>query len=195
MIEIRKNQTLYLETKDGLKAEGIIFDYDRDRVNVLISFDTVEIAKKYKELDILLVNIKTHVGEKIMFSHVIDELNRDNKITIENSEAIQTIQRREHVRVQTNFSFKILNKDEKEINCFCLNISGGGIAFISHESSFEIGEKLEILFPEEEFRNKIACKGIITKKEKDYYVAQYENLIPAIQEKIIKHVFELVAKK
>lgn len=195
MIEIRKNQILNLETKEGIKSEGIVFDYDKDRVSVLISFDSIENAKKYKELDILLVNVKTHVGVKMMFSHVIDELSMDNRLVIENSDCIQTLQRREYVRVTSNLCFKILKKDEKEFECFCLNISGGGIAFVCHETAFKIGEKVEMFFPKEEFDKEIICKGVIIKTKKDSYVAKYENLTPAMQEKIIKHVFKLVTKK
>ena len=33
MIEIRKNQILNLETKEGIKSEGIVFDYTRQKIN------------------------------------------------------------------------------------------------------------------------------------------------------------------
>ena len=86
MDEIRKNQIIHLELKDKTKLEGIVFDYVHDRISILIAFDSLEQAKKVRELDILLANVQTHVGLKRMFCHVISELGNDNCIVIENND-------------------------------------------------------------------------------------------------------------
>jgi len=195
MEEIRKNHIVELELRDGTKIEGIVFDYSKDRVSVLISFESLELAKKLNELDVLLVSVNTHIGVKKMFSHVIDELSKDNRITIENNESIETIQRRQFVRVLSNLTFKIEKEDESELDCYCVNISGGGIAFSVNDSHFEMGEKVAVYLPEEEFGKEIICPSQIIKYRKNVYVARFLNLTPAQEDRIVKYVFKLVAKK
>lgn len=195
MEEIRKNQTVQLELRNGDKIEGIVFNYSKDRADILISFDSLDLAKKLKELDVVLAIVKTHIGTKKMFSHVINELNENNYITIENSDVLPSIQRREFVRVLSNLVFQIINEQDKIINCSALNISGGGIAFCAPDNNFKIDEKVEIILPEGEFENELKCCAKIIKIYHNSYVAKFENLTPAIEGKIIKYVFKLVAKK
>ena len=195
MEEIRKNQTVQLELRSGEKIEGIILDYSSDRVDVLVSFDSLDLASKLKELDVVLACVKTHIGLKKMFSHVINELKANNCITIENNDVIPTIQRREHVRVISDLIFRIEKEDEKMVRCSCLNISGGGIAFCAQGFEFELGEKVSIILPHYEFEKEIVCNAEIIKLYHDSYVAKFENLTPADEGKIIKYVFKLIAKK
>ena len=195
MEEIRKNQAVQIELKSGEKLEGLVFDYSHDRVQILISFDSLNFAKNLKELDVVLVHVNTHIGYKKMFSHVIDELKPNNCITVENNDVIPTIQRREHVRVVSDLIFRIENKEEKFIRCNCLNISGGGIAFSAQSGDIELNESVLVILPEYEFDKQIICEAKIIKANHDFFVAKFENLTPAAEGRIIKYVFKLIAKK
>lgn len=196
MDEVRKNQIVQMETKGKTKFEGIVFSYTKDRIAVLVSYDSLQEAKKINELDKLLVKINTHLGVKQMFSHVIDPLARNNCVVIENNEALPIVQKREFVRVLSSFTFKIEKEDESVFECYCLNISGGGIAFSSPNCAFELGEKVLITLPEQEFEKEIEISGSIIKIYDSHYVIKYDNNIASGDEgKIIKHVFKLIAQK
>jgi len=195
MEEIRKNQTVQLELRNGEKIEGIILDYSSDRVDVLVSFDSLNIASKLKELDVVLACVQTHIGHKKMFSHVINELKANNCITIENNDVIPTIQRREHVRVVSDLIFKIEKENNKIIKCSCINISAGGIAFFADNLSFNLDEKVNIILPDTEFEKEITTNAKIIKVCNDSYVAKFEDLTFANEGKITKYVFKLIAKK
>ena len=106
MEEIRKNQCVELELKDKTCIKGIIQDYSNDRVHILIDDEYFDMSKKFNELDLALVGVKTHMGYKQMFSHVIDKINKSNIITVENNPTIESpVKRREHVRVLSDLSF------------------------------------------------------------------------------------------
>lgn len=195
MDELRKNHIVRIELKDGTKIDGIVFDYGRDRVKVLIAFESLQDSKKMKELDELLVRVNTHLGVKQMFSHVIDTLDKSNCVTIENNETLHVVQKREFVRVLSNFSFKIVCENKTVTDCFSINISGGGIAFGAFDAHFGIGEIVELHFPNHIFDREIVCKGEIIKVRENSYVAKFLNLKPYDEDKIVKHVFKLIAEK
>ena len=45
MDELRKNHIVRIELKDETKIDGIVFDYGRDRVKVLIGFESLELLR------------------------------------------------------------------------------------------------------------------------------------------------------
>ena len=195
MKEIRKNHIVQLLTSDGIKIDGIVFDYESDRVSVLIAYDSLILAQKINELDELMVSINTHLGVKKMKSHVICKPNANNCIVIENNEAIPIEQKREFVRVLSNIIFKIEKTDKKIIECYCINISAGGIAFCVNNESFDINEDVKIILPEEEFESKIVSSAQIIKHYDNCFVAKFSNLSSYDEDRIMKHVFKLIAQK
>ena len=60
MNEIRRNHIVQIETNNGLKLDGIVFDYTHDRVLILISYDSLTEAKNLNELDELLYQAYVH---------------------------------------------------------------------------------------------------------------------------------------
>ena len=195
MDEIRKNHIVQILTSDNTKLEGIVFDYDHDRVSVLIAYESLFLARKINELDELTVTVSTHLGFKKMKSHVIDELNANNCIVIENNETIPVEQKREFVRVLSNIVFKMKKNDGNYFDCYCINISAGGVAFCINNSNIAVYDEVDILFPQEEFEKEISVRARIIKAYDNYYVAQYLNLKPFDEDKIVKYVFKLIAKK
>lgn len=195
MDELRKNHIVQIELKDKTKIDGIVFDYGRDRVKVLIAFDSLSEAKKLKELDKMFVQVNTHLGIKQMFSHVIDTLDKNNCIIIENSPTVHVEQKREFVRVLSNFIFKIVCDDNTSVDCFSINISGGGIAFSSKNYDFSVGQNIFIHLPKHEFEREIVSRAQIIKVRQNSVVAKFINLKPFDEDKIVKHVFKLIAEK
>lgn len=195
MDEIRKNHIVQIELKNQTKIDGIVFDYGRDRVKILVAFESLQEAKTLKELDEMLVRVNTHLGVKQMFSHVIDCIDKSNCITIENSPTLHVVQKREFVRVLSNFAFRVICENKTNIECYCINISGGGIAFGVHNSHFGIGEIIEMHLPSHIFDREIICRGEIIKVRENSYVAKFINLKPYDEDKIVKHVFKLIAEK
>lgn len=195
MKEIRKNHIVQIQTADNTKLEGIVFDYENDRIAVLIAYESLYLAQKLNELDELLVSVNTHLGVKKMKSHVIDKLNSSNCIVIENNETMPVEQKREFVRVLSNVVFKIVKSDFQTVECYCINISAGGIAFCVNNVSFKIGEKVRVILPESEFEKEIVIDSVIIKVYDNYYVAKFNNLKMYDEDKIVKYVFKLIAKK
>lgn len=195
MDEIRKNHIVQLISEDNTVIEGIVFDYDNDRVSVLVAYDSLLLAGNIKELDLLRVKVNTHLGIKEMNCHVIAKLNANNCIVVENNETIPVEQKREFVRVLSNIAFKILKDDNKIIECYCINISAGGIAFCVNNEVFKINELVNVILPKEEFDTEITACGKIIKNYDNCFVAQFINLSSYNEDKIMKHVFKLIAKK
>ena len=195
MKEIRKNHIIQMITADNNKLEGIVFDYENDRIAVLIAYESLFQARKLNELDELSVIANTHLGIKKMKSHVIDKLNSSNCIVIENNEAIPVEQKREFVRVLSNITFKLKKENGNIIECYCMNISGGGIAFCINNEMLKLGENVTISLPEDEFEKQIIINAKIIKVYDNYYVAKFEDLNSHDEDKIVKYVFRLIAKK
>ena len=194
MNELRKNHIVQILTKRGESIDGIVFDYADDRVMILISYDSLELAKNIKELDELSVIVNTHLGIKKMKSFVLTELNANNCIIIENNESEPVVQKREHVRVISNMIFNVVKNDSKFM-CFCVNISAGGIAFISHEGNFELNQDVVLNFPKEEFGKEIVTCATIIKRNGNNFVAKYRNINPFDEDKLVKYVFKMISKK
>lgn len=194
MNEMRKNHIVKIELSDNRTIDGIVFDYSKDRFSVLVAFDSLDLAKELSELDELKVVIYTHLGIRKIKSHVIEPLKKDNCIILENNDSVPTVQRRQNVRVVSNFAFDI-KKEEKEYKCFCINVSAGGIAFYCNEVDFELNQKVKIKFSEKEFEKNIQTYATIIKVSDSSYVAKYINLNKYDEDKIVKYVFKVIAKK
>ena len=196
MDEIRKNQIIHLELKDKTKLEGIVFDYVHDRISVLVAFDSLNEAKKLKELDFLLATVHTHVGQKQMFCHVISELNKTNCIVIENNDSLPVEQKRQFARVISNMVFRAKKQQTGEfIECHCIDLSGASVAFSCIDETFAVGDIIDIVLPLKEFEKEIKCAATIIKLNKLGYVAKFNDLSMHDENKIVKYVFKLIAKK
>ena len=194
MDELRKNHILHIELKDGSRIEGKVIDYQKDRVMVLIDDNSVENAKKLQELDDTKVTVQTHFGIKRMFSSVISPLNHKNCIIIENNPSQAVNQKRQYVRVVDDFKFNVeLNNEFYPSKC--ANISAGGIAFTSIVNHFEIGTIVKVIFPVNVFSKLITCEAEIIKSRDDFFIAQFKNLNVYDENKIVKRIFELLARK
>lgn len=194
MDELKKNNILHIVLKDGSKIKGIVEDYQKDRVMVLVDDTSIETAKKINELDDLEITAETQFGLKMMISSVIYSLNDSNCIIIENTPSLQVVQKRAHVRAVDDFEFQIEYND-KSFNAKCLNISASGIAFKADNAGFELNQKINLIFEEEIFSKKITCQAEIIKKNDDNYSAVYTDINEHDQNKIVKRIYKLLSKK
>ncbi len=194
MDELRKNHILQLKTRKNENMNGVVVDFEKDRILVLISDESIDEAKKIKELDELLVHAHTHCGIKKMVSNVISKLNWKNQIIIENNPAVPVVQKREFVRVLSDHNF-IAEKNNEEYDCTCINISAGGIAFFAQKPVFQAEDEITIKFSRKDFGKDIITSAKIIKSYNNEYTAQYINLDKYDADKIVKYVFNLIAKK
>lgn len=194
MDELRKNHILEFQTRSNDRINAIVVDFEDDRVLALICEDSLEAAKKLDELDDLIVLAHTHVGIKKMKSSVISTLNIHGCMVIENTPAFPVVQKREFVRVLSSIKFSVV-KNGEDFNCFCINISGGGVAFYSNEVTFEVGEEFIIKYSCEDFGKDIRINAKIVKINAQGYAAQYIDPDKYDVDKIVKYVFSLIAQK
>jgi len=193
MDELRRNDTLRLKLSDTEFIDGEVVDYSPDRVMVLVSPNSIENAKKIKELDKLNVFASTHLGIKEMISHVISPLNSIYCITIENTPTLPVVQKRAFVRVASDLKFKIL-KGDIFYDCTCINISAGGIAFFLKNDNLSTGDFVTVYFPKEHFEKDIIVSAEIIKKNDDWHVAKYFDINSHDEDKIVKYVFKQIIK-
>lgn len=192
MDELRKNQSVLIETLDKTKIEASVFDFTFDRVSVEIKEDFVTLAKNIKELEELTVTIDTHLGIKKMNSSVISSLDSANKLLIENNPAYIVISKREFSRVRAKLDFTI-TKNKKEYNATGIDISGNGIGFSCSETDFKVDEIIEINITKDDA--KISTKAKIVKTGPNLIAATYVDIDSKMQDKIVKYVFKQSTKK
>lgn len=194
MDEIGKNDILELELEDGSLVFGYVYEYSKDRVSVKVDPDSLEIAKKIKEMDKLFVMARTRYGIKNMISHVIYELSNVNRMVIENASTVTVEQKRENVRAVDSFKFKVyLNNIEYIVEC--LDISAGGIAFSFDGDIFRRGQILKVVFDEDLFSKKISCDAEVIKAHNGFCAVKFLNLNIYDESKITKKVFKILSGK
>ncbi|MBQ8475636.1 PilZ domain-containing protein [bacterium] len=194
MDELRKNHIVHIELRDSSWVNGTVLDYEKDRVMVLVDEKYLNNAKKLQELDDVKVIVHTHCGLKKMISSVISPLDHRSCIVIENSPAETVHQKRQFVRVVDDFDFNI-EYIHQFYPCKCVNVSAGGIAFRSKGNDFKPKQEIKLIFPENVFSKVITCDAEIIKVQDDFFVAQYKNLNIYDENKIVKRIFELLARK
>lgn len=194
MYELRKNHIIQISLSENKAISGVVEDYASDRAMVSIAPNSIEYAKNLKELDELTVFVYTFMGVKKMISNVISELDKNNCIVIENAPAVPVVQKRKFVRVLSSIKFDIL-KENMIINCICANISAGGIAFFPSEDSINVGEFLKFRFFARDFGKEIICKAEIIKKDGNMAVGKFFDLNKYDEDRIVKHVFNLIASQ
>ena len=86
-------------------------------------------------------------------------------------------------------------EDNTILDCYCINISAGGVAFFVNNTNFELNETVQITFCKEDFEKEIVVDANIIKIYDNSFVAKYSNLKPHDEDKIVKYVFKLIAKK
>ena len=194
MYELRKNHIVQIPLSDNKTISGVVEDYTPDRVLVSIAQNSVELAENLRELDELTVFVYTFMGIKKMISNVITELDKNNCIVIENAPAVPVVQKRKFVRVLSSIKFQML-KDNNMINCVCANISAGGVAFFCDNISLHIGELVKFKFSAADFGKEIICKAEIIKKDGELAVGKFYDLNQYDEDRIVKHVFNLIASQ
>ena len=195
MDELRKKNPVSVKKANGLEINGFVADFEKDRVMLKVSSESIEKARNFYELDDITVVVQTPVGQKTMNSCVISELNEDDYIIIENAPSVMVDQKREHVRVNADFKFYI-NKQGSIIVCKCINISAGGIAFSCEKTEFEPESQYSITLPSSEFSKVIKCDIKILKElQNKSYAATFLNINSHDEDKIVKRIFELIARK
>lgn len=193
MDEIRRNHIIRIRLKNGEFVEGEVLDYSPDRVKVLVFPYSIENALSLKELDEFDVFVHTHLGIKEMPSCLISELDSINCIIIENNQSKQIEQKRAFVRVLSDLKFKIIKNDD-EFSCVCVNISAGGVAFITNKNAFNVGDMVKIHYPSEYFEKDINLNAVILKENSNWYVAKYVAPNPRDEDRIVKYVFKTIVK-
>ena len=106
----------------------------------------------------------------------------------------QIIQKREHVRAVDDFLFS-LEFNNTSYDCKCLNISSKGIAFSCEYKDLKISDNVIIFFEDYIFGVDITAQAEIIKKNDDYIVAKFNNLSEYDENKIVKRIFKILAKK
>ncbi len=194
MDELRKNHILQIRSKNTQTINAIVIDYTKDRILALVCEESIDEAKKINELDNLLIKAHTHCGIKNMKSAVISELDNNNCIVIENNPIIPFEQKRKFVRVLSSVNFTV-EKNGVDYSCNCVNISAGGIAFYSKEGVFEVDDKVVVKLSRNDFLKDIVVSSQIIKVNQFDTVAKYLDLDKNSEDKIVKYVFDLIAKK
>lgn len=193
MDEIRVNNKVNIETMLGDVLKGVVLAVEYDRVAIKIDDNDYLNAKKIQELDELKIIAKTHFGIKTMISSVISTLGKYNQIVAENNPSLSIEQKREYVRVMCNFNI-IISIGDKITNALAQNISAGGLAFNLQSEKLQLGDKIQIRFPEEIFEQDLRCNAKIIKINDDNYVGQFDNISKSNESKIMKYVFKNVSK-
>lgn len=188
MDELRKNQNVIIETNSKTQIEAVIYDYTFDRVLLEIRKEFISEASKIKELEELTVTVDTDLGLKKMSSCVISAINKENKLLIENNPAFIVITKREYSRVKCSLGLSVTYKG-KQYFCTSANISGNGIAFNSKEVEMVPNEEIEIEFSLDEEQPPIKTRANIVSAINSYIAAQYKNINPKDQDRIVKYVF------
>jgi len=194
MDELRKKQKVQIKLKTGEIIEGTTLDYSDDRVLILLSKEIDN--EKINELDDIFVKVQTHLGLISMNSTIINPPDKNNCIVIENNKSIKVPQKREFARVNTSFSFiaHYLKKDTI-VMCDAVNISAGGIAFLSDVQKFDLGDDVLICFSSDDFEKDMRVYAKIIKQEDRLSIAQFINLKQSDEDRIVKYVFKLMVKK
>lgn len=113
---------------------------------------------------------------------------------------IEKIQRREFVRIHISGDVRYKNYVKDFNNDFdksgvMLDISGGGMRLLTHED-YPVGQKLEIEVILNEDKILVIGEVIrVLKNEVGYLCALKFDIIPGIQEKLIKDIFAIMRKK
>lgn len=188
MDELRKNQNVIIETRSKTQIEAIIFDYTFDRVLLEIRKEFIPEASKIRELEELTVTVDTHLGLKKMSSCVISAIDKENKLLIENNPAFIVITKREYSRVKCFLKLNVTYKG-KQYFCTSANISGNGIGFNSKEVEMIPDEEIEIEFSLDDEQPPIKTNANIVSVVNNYIAAQYKNIDPKDQDRIVKYVF------
>ena len=194
MKEIRKNNKLIISLKDKSLIHGVVYDCTDDRLLVLINQESIQKAQSLKELDEIALRVETHLGNKLMLSTVISELNKYNCIIIENNPEVVVAQKRQSVRVTTDFTFYVRDNKNKPLECKSLNISAGGMAFVSN-SEFELDSVINIEFPPNLFGKKINVSARILKASSEFNAVKFLDLNQKDEDKIVKYIFKMMVKK
>ena len=193
MEEIRVNNKVEIKTTDNNTITGTVNTVEYDRVSIKINESDLNVSKSICELDDLKITAHTHFGEKSMLSCVINTTDENGILTVENNPTIQTVQKREFMRVACNFEFTFTINNEK-FNAKSKNISAGGICFNHSDIHLELNQEITVILPQSVFEKELICTAKIIKINESDYIAQFENISENIESKIMKFVFKNVSK-
>ncbi len=193
MIEVKRGQIIIIKNPKFPELEGIVETVEDDRLKVHYSKEFESYAWALSEGDELFVRVHTQFGIKTMKSMVICAPSSDNELVIENAEAMAIRQKREYVRTAVELRF-FIKKGEKLIGALSKDISAGGIKFVPDEFIFDIGDKVEIKFQDDDFGKDLNIESVIINIAGANVIAKYTQINEFDRDKISKFCLTLLSQ-
>lgn len=196
--QIKKGQKVQIMFYAGSKKQVIdtyIVESDSDRLILAFPESKKEFIPYLVEGTEIKAFIYTYTGIIIIDSIVFDSP-FDSQIVIEYNENQQVIQRRKYTRIPFNMDF-FIQKEDGNIKTKTVDISGGGIRFISQtplcaNDSYKV--QLRLTF----YKKMIKAEGIILKKriyQENEYVLEFTIIDEKDRNQIIQKCKEAEKKQ
>lgn len=191
MRHIAKGTKVRIEFEDKNKTqhnvECYVVESESDRLILTFPPSGRKYIDCFREGESIKAYIYSYSGILILTPMIIEAPNDENLITIEFKEEQQVIQRRQYFRISYTTDFCI-EVDGKKIHTRTIDVSGGGVRFLSDE---EI--KTEEVYKGElrisSIDNPVELLGRVFKKnpdKKNEYVFEYTRIDEKQRDKIIK---------
>lgn len=196
MAQIKQGQKVKVSfaTEDSEKEfDCSIKDVYTDRLVLNYPQELLKYGDYLSEGDEIPVKIFTPLGIKLFDAVVLDSPAESGAFVVEYIEEQSTgIQRREYVRVPLVLKIFIETEIKKNIIANTIDISGGGLKFISPESFVPKEEvKVTIYIPED---RSVQAKGIIVQNDyipQNQHVMSFTDIEEKDRDRIIKKCFEV----
>lgn len=200
MGEVRKGQKVKLQFKtvdnSSNDVDCFIEEIYSDRISLTVSDYVLKYSQYFNEGEELAAKIFTPIGVKF-FDTIVLNSPEESEFVIEFIEDAPQLQRREYTRVELETKVIIERKDADNLVTHTVDISGGGIRFISPVAFKSDEEVLVFLYLPFSIRS-IQAQSVIVKNEhlgENEYVALFTQIDERERDKIIKQCFETQAAK
>ena len=143
----------------------------KEHVKLLVSREKkMDTAKR-----LALFSIKFFIFFMICFSIImgIDFFNYEfRKFRLKRIVNKETADHRLHKRIFLEFPFKYILPDGKTMKATTLNMSLGGLCFLS-DTEFQMSDKLKVELDMGDKKEKLSIEGLVVRKEKDFKSQKY----------------------
>jgi len=194
----QKTRIKFYVAEEGklIEIDCIIREIEYDRLLLIFPHNKMNYAKYLKEGNEVEVNIYTPNGIKILQSMIINSpLDDDFVIEYdEDAQDLQSIQRREYVRIPMSLDIVIL-KAGSELPTKTVDIGGGGIKFAAKDE-FLLGDIVNFRLnssPGEFIDGKGRIINVQKFKNNSLYVMYFVDMTEWERDKIFKLIFKVEA--
>lgn len=197
------------EIKEGQKVKIFVFtdeetekEFDcfikevyTDRLSLNFPDELLDYEEYLEEGEEIPVKIFTPLGIK-SFNAAILDAPYEQDFTIEFVETTNDLQRREYVRVPLSVKTLVERTDKKSVITYTMDVSGGGIKFLSDEE-FEPKEEVKLTMYMPDDRSIKAIGSIIENNHipQGQHVLTFTDIEEKERDRIIKKCFEIQLSK